>query len=160
RWRLDYLRITYGEGRYRPYEALVREAALASGLPGSAADSLMAGYGRLEPWPETMRVLTVLSGKGRFGLVTNCSEGLARIAARRLGMAFDAVVSAERAGWYKPSPILYRLALDQLGAAAGETLFVAGSAYDLFGAATVGLPVFWHDRIGMAIPDGAPPPLV
>jgi hypothetical protein len=30
-----------------------------------------------------------------------------------------------------------------------ECLFVAGSAYDLFGAAGVGMPVYWHDRAGM-----------
>jgi hypothetical protein len=33
---------------------------------------------------------------------------------------------------------------------------VAGSAYDLFGTAKVGLDTYWHDRIGMTVPEGAP----
>jgi hypothetical protein len=36
---------------------------------------------------------------------------------------------------------------------------VAGSAYDLFGTARVGLPTWWHDRIGMTAPPGAPAPI-
>jgi FMN phosphatase YigB (HAD superfamily) len=91
--------------------------------------------------------------------VTNCSERLGRIAAARVGVPFAAVVTAERAGFYKPHPRPYRLALEELGLGAEDCLFVAGSAYDLFGAAAVGLPVFWHDRIGMALPPDAPPPL-
>src|SRR5580658_6002235 len=52
-----------------------------------------------------------------------------------------------------------RLALDELAVAPGRCLFVAGSAYDLVGTAAVGLPTYWHDRIGMTPPDGAPSPL-
>ena len=39
------------------------------------------------------------------------------------------------------------------------SLFVAGSAYDLFGTSKVGLPTYWHDRIGMAPPRNAPEPI-
>jgi HAD superfamily hydrolase (TIGR01509 family) len=95
-----------------------------------------------------------------LGIVTNCSEALGRLAAARTGVVFDVVVTAERAGFYKPHPRPYRLALDELRVEPQDCLFVAGSAYDLFGAAAVGLPVFWHDRIGMAMPPDAPPPLM
>jgi 2-haloalkanoic acid dehalogenase type II len=158
RWRAAYLAATYGEGRYRPYETMVREAALACGLAGSLAGDLAAQYGTLEPWPEAGEVLGALEGRVRLGVVTNCSETLARVAVGRTGIAFDAVVSAERAGWYKPRPEPYRLALAELGVMPEEALFVAGSAYDLPGAAAVGMTVFWHDRAGMAMPPGAPAP--
>jgi FMN phosphatase YigB (HAD superfamily) len=68
-------------------------------------------------------------------------------------------VTAERAGVYKPDSRTYRLALDELRVAPERCLFVAGSAYDLVGAAAVGLPTYWHDRIGMTPPEGAPAPL-
>ena len=158
RWRAAYLKNTYAAGRYRPYEALVREAAAEVGLPAALADRLAERYGELAPWPEVAEVLCALRGRVPLAVVTNCSEALGRLAVSRSGIAFDAVVTAERAGYYKPHPQPYRLALDELGVAAGECVFVAGSAYDLVGAAAVGLPVFWHDRIGMAMPDGAPPP--
>jgi 2-haloacid dehalogenase len=64
---------------------------------------------------------------------------------------FRVVVTAERAG-----PMPYRLALDELGIDAERCLFVAGSAYDLIGTARVGMPTWWHDRIGMTPPPDAP----
>ena len=158
RWRATYLRNTYGEGRYRPYETLVREAAVAAGLPDSLGNELIARYGELTPWPEVAGVLGALGRAVPLAVVTNCSERLGREAAARTGIAFAAVVTAERAGFYKPHPAPYRLALAELGVAPADCLFVAGSPYDLAGAGALGLPVFWHDRAGMAPPPGAPPP--
>jgi 2-haloacid dehalogenase len=159
RWRAAYLKNTYAEGPYRPYETLVREAAVAVGLSADLGDRLTARYGELEPWPEVADVLGALYGRMPLAVVTNCSDALGRIAVARTGVAFDTVVTAERAGFYKPHPAPYRLALAELGAAPQDCLFVAGSAYDLFGAGALGLPAFWHDRIGTPIPPGAPPPL-
>jgi hypothetical protein len=51
------------------------------------------------------------------------------------------------------------MGLHALNVAPGRCVFVAGSAYDLFGTAPLGLPTFWHDRIGMSPPPGAPAPL-
>lgn len=137
----------------------MREAALETGLPAACADRLAARYGEIEPWPEVGEVLGVLRRHCRLAVVTNCSEALGHIAAERTGIAFDAVVTADRAGFYKPHPRPYRLALDELDVAAGNALFVAGSAYDLVGANGIGMPVFWHDRIGMTAPAAAPSPL-
>lgn len=159
RWRAAYLKNTYSEGSYRPYETLVGEAAVAVGLAADLGRHLTARYGELAPWPEVADVLGALHGRVPLGVVTNCSDALGRIAVDRTGIAFDAVVTAQRAGFYKPHPQPYRLALAELGAAPQDCLFVAGSPYDLFGAGAVGLPVYWHDRIGMEIPSGAPTPI-
>jgi 2-haloalkanoic acid dehalogenase type II len=160
RWRGKYLDITYRTGGYRPYEDLVAEAAEASELPRSLATGLADRYGSLKPWPEADRVLGVLQNAGvPLGVVTNCSEALGRRAAGRLAVSFDVVVTAERAGFYKPNPQPYELALREIGCSAEHCLFVAGSAYDLFGTARVGLPTWWHDRIGMTAPSDAPAPL-
>lgn len=77
----------------------------------------------------------------------------------RVGVPIDVVVTAERAGFYKPDPHPYRLAVAELGVAAERCLFVAGSVYDLVGASRVGLDVWWHDRIGMEKSADAPEPL-
>jgi 2-haloalkanoic acid dehalogenase type II len=159
-WRAAYLRITYRTGAYRPYELLVAEAAEAVGLPRDLADALDARYAELQPWPDVPEVLAALAADGlRLGVVTNCSERLGHLAADRTGIHFDVLVTAERAGVYKPDPRAYRLALDELAVAPERCLFVAGSAYDLTGTAAVGLPTYWHDRIGMMMPEGARPPL-
>jgi len=159
-WRTAYLRQTYQAGRYRPYETLVAEAAVEVGLAAQLAASLAERYRELTSWPEVVEVLDALRRKGlKLGVVTNCSETLGAIAVACAGVDFDVVVTAERAGYYKPDPRPYETALAELGTTASGCLFVAGSAYDLFGAAKVGLPTYWHDRIGMTPPANAPKPL-
>lgn len=160
RWRAAYLAITYRTGRYRPYEDLVADAAESVGLSRRLADDLAARYGGLEPWPDARDVLRALHEAGvPLGVVTNCSEALGHVAAGRLAVPFRVIVTAERAGCYKPDPRPYLLALEELDVSPERCLFVAGSAYDLFGTARVGLPTWWHDRIGMTAPPGVPAPI-
>jgi 2-haloalkanoic acid dehalogenase type II len=128
RWRSAYLKNTYAEGGYRPYETLVREAAVEIGRSPDLGERQAARYDELKPWPEVPEVLGKLQGAFRLGIVTNCSEALGRSAASRTGIAFDTIVTAERAGFYKPRPEAYRLALNELGVAAAECLRPAASA--------------------------------
>lgn len=159
-WRMAYLKATYGCGGYRPYETLVEEAAIEVGLGGQAAAELEARWGELQPWPEACAVLAELKPHYKLGIVTNCSQKLGRQAAELLGVPFDVIVTSEQAGFYKPDPAPYRLALETLGVAPANAVFVAGSAYDLFGTEKVGLPTIWHNRVGLKAPDGAPAPLM
>lgn len=159
RWRAAYLELTYACGAYRPYETLVREAAIATGLDAACADSLEARWDSLAPWSDAADFLSALRGKARLGIVTNCSERLGRRAVVTLGVPFDVVVTAERAGYYKPRPEPYRLALEELGLPPARVLFVAGSGFDLIGTAGVGLATLWHNRAGIGPPPGAPAPL-
>jgi 2-haloacid dehalogenase len=159
-WRAAYLLRTYQAGRYRPYETLVAEAAIEVGLPSALASRLATRYHELKPWPEVHKVLGTLRHEGlKLGLVTNCSEELAARAVCCTGVDFDVVVTAERAGHYKPDPRPYEKAIVELGVTATRCLFVAGSAYDLFGASNVGMATYWHDRIGMKPLPSMPEPL-
>jgi 2-haloacid dehalogenase len=160
RWRAEYLRLTYGCGQYRRYETLVTEAAESVGLGREHAERLESNWGRLTPWPESGAILSGLARSHKLGVVTNCSERLGRIAAERVGVPFDVVVTAERAGFYKPDPRPYQMAIRELGIAAEQTLFVAGSGYDLVGTSKTGLDTYWHNRAGLAAPEGAPPPMI
>ena len=159
RWRTAYLRRTYRAGRYRAYEAVVAEAAETSGLPRRLAGELVSAFSRLEPWPEAPVVLAALGRVLKLAVVTNCSERLGHVAAARTGVEFGAIVTAERAGFYKPHPLPYRTAIAALGVAPERCLYVAGSPYDLSGTAGIGLAAYWHDRIGMTAPPGTPAPL-
>jgi 2-haloacid dehalogenase len=160
RWRRAYLARTYATGAYRPYETLVAEAAAEVGLDPRLADDLAARYAELKPWPGVTEELRQLRAAGvKLGVATNCSETLGHIAAACVSVPFDVVVTAERAGFYKPDPHPYQQALAEFGVAPQRCLFVAGSAYDLVGASRVGLDIWWHDRIGLAKPPEAPDPL-
>ena len=159
-WRAEYLRLTYGCGTYVPYEELVRDAARATGMPDSAPQALEDRWLELPAWSGAQAALDALQGRARLAVVTNCSIRMGRLAAGRLRTKWDCIVTAEEAGCYKPDPRPYRLALSTLGVAPKDAAFVAGSGYDLFGTSAVGLRTYWHNRVGLARPEGAPPAAV
>ena len=160
KWRYQYLKTTYGCGAYRSYETLVEEAAVAAGFEKSLAEELKKRWNTLSGWPEALGVLQELKKNYRLGVVTNCSEKLGRQAASQMGIEFDVIVTAAQAGFYKPDPRPYELALSLAETAPSEALFVAGSAYDMLGTSKVGMPTIWHNRIGMKMPEGIPSPMV
>lgn len=157
-WRAAYLRLTYGCGRYVPYEQLVREAAVEVGLPESAPIALEADWLKLAPWRGAIEALQALAPHCKLAVVTNCSTRLGVQAAKILPIHWDAIVTAEEGGVYKPDPQPYWLALDKLGVNAREAAFVAGSSYDMFGTAAVGLRTYWHNHVGLPLVAGAQKP--
>ncbi|KAI3591013.1 putative haloacid dehalogenase [Cupriavidus sp. U2] len=159
-WRAEYLRRTYGCGAYVSYEQLVREAAEHVGLPPTAPQALEARWDELPLWDGTRELLQALRPHCKLAVVTNCSERLGQRAAALLGVDWDVVVTSEAAGYYKPDPRPYQLALEALRVQAPDAAFVAGSGYDMFGTSAVGLRTYWHNRIGLVLPAGAPAPEV
>jgi 2-haloalkanoic acid dehalogenase type II len=160
-WRAAYLRLTYGCGQYVPYEQLVREAAVQVGLPASAALALETDWLELAPWLgalDALQALQALEPRCKLAIVTNCSTRLGMQAANLFPLHWDAIVTAEEAGMYKPDPLPYRLALEKLGVEAHEAAFVAGSSYDMFGTAAVGLRTYWHNHVGLPLVTGAQRP--
>lgn len=161
-WRGRYLEITFGKGSYVSYEQLVRQAASEVGLPESAPEALIRNWANLQPWPEDANVLQRLRSKGyKLGVVTNCSKTLGHLAASKAaGNAdtFDAVITAEESGYYKPVEQAYKAILDLMGLDASEALFVAGSAGDVQGATRAGMKVVWHNKVGL-MPKGEAIPL-
>lgn len=157
-WRAEYLRLTYGCGAYVAYEDLVRQAARNTGLPESASAELADEWPRLPVWSGVRETLAEAQRHCKLAIVTNCSRQLGRIAADRVGIAWDAVVTSEEAGFYKPDPRPYQLALASLGVQPTQAAFVAGSGYDMFGTSRVGLRTYWHNRVGLSLPSGAPTP--
>ena len=79
--------------------------------------------------------------------MANCERSLSEKTGREF--RFDAVVTAEESGCYKPEPKPYEDALAKLGVRPEEALFVAGSANDIPGASGVGMRVVWHNKAGL-----------
>lgn len=152
-WRTRYLQLTYQAGSYRSYEDIIKEAAQEVGLTSGHAEALIRRWGELEPWPEAREVMRVLLEKVPVAVATNSSHSLADIAVAALGVSIPVVVTAEEAGYYKPHPSPYRIALDRLQLASTSVLFVAGSAADVPGASAVGMSVFWHNRSRLVLDD-------
>jgi 2-haloacid dehalogenase len=68
------------------------------------------------------------------------------IAATGLAVHIDAVLSVDAAGIYKPSPRVYRLAVDHLGLPAARIGFVSSNGWDVVGAKAFGLAAIWVSR--------------
>lgn len=160
RWRAAYLRRNYQTGAYRPYETIVGEAASESGLAPDATARLLALWHGIRPWPDVKSVLEEIRAGVPIAVVTNCSEHLGQIAVRATGVEFESVVTAERAGYYKPDARTYGLALRELGVEARDCLMVAGSPYDLYWARAMGMDAYWHNRVGLPAPPDMPKPLL
>lgn len=153
-WRGAYLTLTYEAGAYVPYESLVAEAARIAGAPASASARLLDEWDLLEPWPDALSTLRQLAVSVPLAVVTNCSNALAARAMARLpAVPFVTCVTAETVGAYKPDPRTYGRMLAEVGSSPARTLFVAGSPFDIAGASRVGMPVYWHNRVGFVAQD-------
>ena len=157
-WRTASLRRVTGTGAYRSYDQIVQEAALDVGLPVERQAALAARWPTLRPWPEAPAILGTLAAAGLpLAVVTNCSQVLAEQAAARTTGAFRVVMSAERAGVYKPDRRPYAAGAEALGFEPARVLFVAGSAHDVPGASAAGMDVYWSNRQGLPSPAGSAP---
>jgi len=71
-----------------------------------------------------------------------------RVAAssNNIGKFFDAVISVNELGIFKPDPRVYQLCSDRLGVAPGEIAFVSSNGWDAAGAKAFGFTTFWINR--------------
>jgi putative hydrolase of the HAD superfamily len=103
-------------------------------------------------WPDSAAGLQALQGRGRIGALSNIDEASLRSSCRRLGVAFDLVVTAERVGAYKPDWPHFTTALAELEAAGiprARVLHVGQSLRaDIAPANALGLRCAWINRPG------------
>lgn len=95
---------------------------------------------RLDPWPDAVAGLTRLKSRYVISTLSNGNIALLVNMAKRAGLPWDCVLSAEIMRHYKPDPEVYQGAAQLLGIARDELLMVAAHPSDLRGAARAGLP--------------------
>ncbi|HEX5828907.1 MAG TPA: haloacid dehalogenase type II [Candidatus Limnocylindrales bacterium] len=146
---------------------------LARGLAGTAAElgvspsaDELAGFGgSVGDWPafpDTPDALARLQTRYRLVVITNCDNDLFAASNRRLGVAFDEVITAEQAGSYKPSHNNFHVAFERvarLGVPRGRILHVAQSLFhDHVPARELGMSTVWVNRRYAKPGSGATPP--
>jgi 2-haloacid dehalogenase len=110
-------------------------------------------YLTLTPFPEVPDVLHRLKAAGfRLAILSNGSPPMlsAAVSAAEFGGLFDAVLSVEEVGVYKPGPAVYQLAVDRLDVAPGAITFQSSNAWDAYAASAFGMKVVWCNRYGQA----------
>jgi 2-haloacid dehalogenase len=66
----------------------------------------------------------------------------------RIGAMFDAILSVEEVGVYKPHPHVYQLAVARLGIDRQAISFQSANAWDACAASAFGMRVVWCNRYG------------
>jgi 2-haloacid dehalogenase len=127
-------------------------AVLGLGRNALLRARLMQGQLQAPPFPDIRPVLEALKRtRGRqVGLLSNASVTMltAAVKAGELYPLFDALISAEPTGLFKPAPEVYALAPARFGVAPGEIAYVSAHPWDVAGATASGLAAIWLNRDG------------
>jgi 2-haloacid dehalogenase len=115
-----------------------------------AAEALGKSVGDWPAFPDTSDALKRLQRKFKLVVVSNVDRASFARTQKRLGIAFDAVVTAEEVGAYKPDAKMFLRAMEvakTFGAARKNILHVAQSLYhDHVPAKSFGLKTVWLRR--------------
>lgn len=148
-----------GSHGFRPYPEILRavfkDIAAEFGTPDTEvnpddADRFANSVGEWPAFPDTPAALQRLKKIHRLVIVSNVDRASFARTQTKLGVAFDAVVTAEDVQSYKPAPAHFTRALEIAagwGVAQSEMLHVAQSLYhDHAPALALGFKTVWIDR--------------
>jgi 2-haloacid dehalogenase len=130
---------------------------------GALRERLMQLYLKLAAYPEVPDTLQRLKADGmQLAILSNGTPAMLSSAVHNAGLdeAFDAVLSVEEVGVFKPHPSVYQLAVDRFGVPAEKICFLSSNGWDAFSAKAFGFHVLWCNRFGQvqeripSVPDG------
>ena len=108
----------------------------------------------LPAYPEAPALLARLA-EARIGraILTNANPAMIEKAVASAGLsgAFDALISAEAVGIYKPAPRVYDLVMERFAVAPEQVLFVSSNGWDIAGAGAIGFRTVWVNRAGLPV---------
>lgn len=125
----------------------------AAGLSDDAGlrDRLLELYQRLSPYAEVPGTLAALRAQGhRLAILSNGTPKMLAAAVGSAGLdgVFEAVLSVEAVGRFKPHPSVYALVERTIGVPPRDTVFVSSNGWDAGCAAAYGFTTLWVNRAG------------
>ena len=120
-------------------------------------DHLNRAWHRLDPWQDSVRGLTRLKERFIITTLSNGNVSLLTNMAKRAGLPWDCVISAELFHHYKPDPEAYLGCADLLGVRPEELMLVAAHPSDLRSARDAGLMTAYVARPQEYGPNQRPP---
>jgi 2-haloacid dehalogenase len=132
-------------------------------LTETQRDDLNRVWHRLDPWPDAIDGLARLRRQFIVAALSNGNMALLVNMAKRAGLPWDCIFSAELAGHYKPDPEVYQMAAALLDLPPSTIMMVAAHEEDLIAARAVGFRTafvhrpleFGPDHVVPRPPDGA-----
>jgi 2-haloacid dehalogenase len=144
--------------------AAMRSLGVTLGIDATAdeTDRLAASVPDWPAFDDSADALTKLATRYKLIILSNVDRQSFAGSNARLGVRFDAIITAQDVGSYKPSPRNFEVLQETvrgLGVADGGLVHVAQSLFhDHVPARTLGLPTVWIDRRGERSGWGATPP--
>lgn len=163
-WRDEYIpalnRVRRGEIPWQNLDALHRESLDelleqygVSELPEDDVVSLNRAWHRLDPWPDAIPGLLRLKPHYMIAPLSNGHVRLLTNMAKRAGIPWDLILSAELAGHYKPDEEVYLTAVDYLDLEPDQVMMVAAHGGDLAASNDAGLRTAFVHRPDERGPD-------
>ena len=151
-----------------PYPEILRAAMRSLGtslgvdVTAEQSERLAMSVGDWPAFPDSPDALAALSSRFKLVILSNVDRRSFASSNARLGVRFDAVITAEDVGSYKPSLRNFEVLVNTvrgLGVEPGRLLHVAQSLFhDHVPAQSLGLPTAWIDRRAELAGWGATPP--
>lgn len=169
-WRQKQLEYSWTltlAGRYTDFWALTERAldyafARVPSVDRALRPQLLDAYLTLDAFADARTTLTALKARGlSTAILSNGSPRMLDAAVEASGMAglFDAVLSVDAVGVYKPRAEIYALVTNRFGVKPAEVVFVSSNRWDVMGAAAFGFRPLWVDRAQMPDEYAEQPPM-
>jgi 2-haloacid dehalogenase len=128
-------------------EAVLAEFGLdLAQVPHAELDDLNLAWHRLDPWPDAVEGLTRLKAGFVIAPLSNGNISLMLDIAKRAGLPWDAILGAEVAQAYKPTPESYLRTADVLALRPERVCLVAAHNSDLAAARACGFRTAFVSR--------------
>jgi 2-haloacid dehalogenase len=158
-WRLKQIQYTWlrnGMGAYAKFWQVTGEALdhclAVHGINDPAVrPKLMNAYLALSPFPEVPAMLDQLRRRGvRLAILSNGNPEMLdpMVSASGLADRFEAVLSVDAVGVFKPDARVYRLVEERCGVTPDKVCFLSSNCWDAHGAAHFGFRTVWINRAG------------
>ena len=163
--RAQRVRIQQSYARYREIvaDAFAEAAPTLSGRPltAAAARAFADSIATWKPFPDVPAALAALKGRVRLGIISNIDDDILAASVQKMGVEFDLLVTAEQVQAYKPSPLPFARALEQLRLPAARVAHAAfGFEYDIVTASELGFRTILVRRTRSKFPDTPVPDLL
>lgn len=134
-------------------------AGLALQLSDDDRQALLDSYLHLDAFPDAAAALAALAPRPRW-ILSNGSHAMLTPLLQQSPLAahLDGLLSVEAAGVFKPSPAVYRLAVERLQLPASRIAFVSANGWDAIGAKAFGFRAVWINRNANPVDRHGPAP--
>ena len=120
----------------------------------AGVQEFMKVYMDLQPYPDAIEGLRSLGNRYKLVALSNGEQWyLEKLLGNNVPVEFDAIISVDQVGMFKPAPGIYRKAVQRLGCEPGEIMMVAAHAFDILGAQACGFKAAYVNRYKLPTED-------